>query len=401
MRHHDDRAVGLVHELLEPVEAGEVEVVGRLVEQQHVEAAEQDRRERGAAPPGRPRAPRPRRRAGRRPGPRSAHTAPMRASRSSPPSARNRSSASVYASAWVGSVAERGGEPVELRRSRSATPVRRAEVAAQRLAGPGVGLLGQEADGQRTPARARPRRASSATSTREHAQQRRLADAVRADDAEPVARGDGHRHVVQHEPAAERDRHALGRQHARDPIGPPSADRSCSSGQPIGRGTVLRTGLLEIRRTWSGRDRLADRGRLRAPSRGPGSTSSARWKVICSRTDSGTSSRSGPLRFGQHDRGEAGPLRREHLLLEPADRQHPTLQRDLAGHPDVGPHRASGEPRHERRGHRDAGRRSVLRAPRPRGRARGSAAGPARPRRPRAHPSSPGCSSARSPPTPS
>ena len=48
MRHDDDRARGLVHELLQPVETGEVQVVGRLVEQQDVEAAEQDRRERGA-----------------------------------------------------------------------------------------------------------------------------------------------------------------------------------------------------------------------------------------------------------------------------------------------------------------------------------------------------------------
>ena len=48
MRDDDDRAVELSDEGLEPREAGEVEVVRRLVEQQHVEAAEQDRRERGA-----------------------------------------------------------------------------------------------------------------------------------------------------------------------------------------------------------------------------------------------------------------------------------------------------------------------------------------------------------------
>ena len=37
--------------------------------------------------------------------------------------------------------------------------------------------------------------------------------------------------------------------------------------------------------------------------------------------------------------GEPGPLRGEHLLLHAADRQHPTLQRDLAGHADLGAHR--------------------------------------------------------------
>src|SRR3954451_6259901 len=32
--------------------------------------------------------------------------------------------------------------------------------------------------------------------------------------------------------------------------------------------------------------------------------------------------------------GEPGGMRREHLLLEPADRQHSPLERDLAGHAD-------------------------------------------------------------------
>ena len=72
-------------------------------------------------------------------------------------------------------------------------------------------------------------------------------------------------------------------------------------------------------------------------------TSSARWNVITSRTRSGTSSRSGPLRVGQDHLGEPGPLGREHLLLHAADRQHPALQRDLAGHADVGAHRSAGE----------------------------------------------------------
>ena len=36
--------------------------------------------------------------------------------------------------------------------------------------------------------------------------------------------------------------------------------------------------------------------------------------------------------------GEPGRVRREHLLLEPADREHAALERHLAGHPDRVPH---------------------------------------------------------------
>src|SRR5581483_10637073 len=46
---HDDRATGeRVAELLEPFESGEVQVVGGLVEEEHVELREQDRGERHA-----------------------------------------------------------------------------------------------------------------------------------------------------------------------------------------------------------------------------------------------------------------------------------------------------------------------------------------------------------------
>ena len=48
VRHDDDAAVELGEERLEQVETREVEVVRRLVEQEHVEAREQDRRERRA-----------------------------------------------------------------------------------------------------------------------------------------------------------------------------------------------------------------------------------------------------------------------------------------------------------------------------------------------------------------
>ena len=57
---------------------------------------------------------------------------------------------------------------------------------------------------------------------------------------------------------------------------------------------------------------------------------------MTSRTASGTSSRSGPLRCGQDHGVEPRPVRGQHLLLHAADRQHPALQRDLTGHADAG-----------------------------------------------------------------
>ena len=86
--HDDDAAREFVEERLESFEPGEVEVVGRLVEQEHVEPAEQDRGERGAC--GLPA--RQRRASTRRagaPAGRGRHTRPAaRASRSGPPAAR-------------------------------------------------------------------------------------------------------------------------------------------------------------------------------------------------------------------------------------------------------------------------------------------------------------------------
>ena len=58
---------------------------------------------------------------------------------------------------------------------------------------------------------------------------------------------------------------------------------------------------------------------------------------------------------------DAAAMRRQQLLLEPADRQHFAAQRDLAGHRDFGAHRNPGQRRHQRRAHRDACARTVLR----------------------------------------
>ena len=58
---------------------------------------------------------------------------------------------------------------------------------------------------------------------------------------------------------------------------------------------------------------------------------------------------------------DAGGLGGERLLLQPADRQHLPDQGQLAGHGGVLAHRPAGDQRGERGGHRDAGRRPVLR----------------------------------------
>jgi hypothetical protein len=84
------------------------------------------------------------------------------------------------------------------------------------------------------------------------------------------------------------------------------------------------------------------------------------WKRICSRTSSGISSRSPRLRSGHDHVGQAGCVRGERLLLEAADRQHPALECDLAGHPDGVLDRAAREQRHERRRHRHTGARAIL-----------------------------------------
>ena len=51
----------------------------------------------------------------------------------------------------------------------------------------------------------------------------------------------------------------------------------------------------------------------------------------------------------------------QRLLLQAADRQHPALQRDLAGHPDDAAHRAPGQQADQGGRHGDARRRPVLR----------------------------------------
>ena len=56
----------------------------------------------------------------------------------------------------------------------------------------------------------------------------------------------------------------------------------------------------------------------------------------------------------QHHFGEAGAVGSEDLLLDTADRQHPALKCDLAGHADRRAHRPATEQADQRRGHGDA-----------------------------------------------
>src|SRR4051794_14353770 len=64
---------------------------------------------------------------------------------------------------------------------------------------------------------------------------------------------------------------------------------------------------------------------------------------------------------GRDDGRDAVALRRERLLLQPADRQHLAGERDLARHRDLVAHAAPADQRRQRGRHRDAGARPVLR----------------------------------------
>ena len=220
------------------------------------------------------------------------------------------------------------------------------------------------------------RPASGSSIAGEHAQQRRLADAVRADHAEALAGRDRQRHVDEDRRPAARDGDRSRGQHAstlryrrlRSRLVRVATRSSHAAARRSVRAAARRRPSRSARTSSSGASRAPDAIRADEPSgRAPRAhsrtwpTSSARWNVMRSRTASGTSSRSGPLRAGQDHRGEPGPLGREHLLLDAADRQHPALQRDLAGHADVAAHRPLRELRHDRGRHRDAGRRPVLR----------------------------------------
>src|SRR5581483_12215901 len=93
----------------------------------------------------------------------------------------------------LGSLAEPRGEGLHLP-LRGADAGAAREVVTYRLTGASVVLLRQEAD------RSRPghRSAIGLLLAREDAEERRLADAVRADDPDPVAGRHDERHAVEH-----------------------------------------------------------------------------------------------------------------------------------------------------------------------------------------------------------
>ena len=211
MRDDGEAARVRVEEALEAVEAVEVEVVRRLVEQQHVEAGEQDRGEAGS----RSLTARERRRLLLE-----RHREPQVGTECSRPrlevAAAKRGEALQGCRVGVGVPVAR----VQLERLLSLRHARAArEVGEQRLAGAAVVLLRQVADGEAR------RIAIDTTLVRllqpsEEAQQRRLARAVAPDEAEPRVRPERQVGLVENGMGAER----LDDADERDPHGGTSGD---------------------------------------------------------------------------------------------------------------------------------------------------------------------------------
>ena len=191
MRDEDDTGREVVEEPLEPREAGEVEVVGRLVEQEDVEARQQDSRQRGA---------------GRLAAGEARHLA--LGARAEPDVAQDGAGARLEVLAAereeavegiavgdgeLGLLAEPARQLVHrvLRGADAGAP---SEVGEHRLALAGLRLLRQQADG----AAAHDLAAIGLLEPRQHPQQGRFADPVRADDPYAVARRDDQRDAVEH-----------------------------------------------------------------------------------------------------------------------------------------------------------------------------------------------------------
>jgi len=112
---------------------------------------------------------------------------------------------------------------------------------------------------------------------------------------------------------------------------PPPQTRSGGGFRPQ-RGEIHRQNSVV---GWSGGDGAGRflRHRLEGPTPGPGRTSSARWKVSCSRTGFGHVVEIGTVAaLGQDDLGQPGPVGGQHLLLDPTDGQDLALEGDLTGH---------------------------------------------------------------------
>ena len=190
MRHHHDHAGEALDEGLQPAQPVEVEVVGGLVEQQDVHPGQQDR---GQGQPGRlaarqrggrlvehrgvePEVGADLRARGRRSRPRRPpSSAPARRRSGRPRRATPAATAAVAAS----NSAVASATPVRrASRARPVSPARRSGSCASSATGADGGVTVTDP-------------ASGASAAGEHRQQRRLADAVRADDAEAGAGADG------------------------------------------------------------------------------------------------------------------------------------------------------------------------------------------------------------------
>ena len=247
VRDDDEAALAPQQEALEPVEAVEVEVVRRLVEQQHVEAGEQDRRERepGRLPAGELRG-RPVEldveaelgADGARP------RVEVAAAEREEPLERERVRLAG------GRIRREGGGAVGERLLRVRDPGAARKVAAHRLVRPCVRLLRQVPDGQRR-RRARDRPRVGRLEPRCEPEQRRLAHAVRADEAEALLGADRQRDVgedgagaVVSGDAGELDSHAgnLLIERGRAPSGRGAARVGCARSVRHGRAPGRRQG---------------------------------------------------------------------------------------------------------------------------------------------------------------
>ena len=208
MAHQDHRGVESGHPALDPVEPVEIEVVGRLVEQEDVEPGEQQGGQ--ARPGGLPTGQRRRRlveQSGRQPEVRP-HLADAGVEVGAPQGEPlvEGGGVMVVRVVPVGSERRRGRFQVAVG-SRHAGAA--GEIGAHGL-GRGAGrLLGQVADGggRRGAEHSAPIRRDLAG---EGAQQRRLADAIRPDDSDALARRDDHVDAVEHGQWAADDREVVG-----------------------------------------------------------------------------------------------------------------------------------------------------------------------------------------------
>ncbi len=114
-------------------------------------------------------------------------------------------------------------------------------------------------------------------------------------------------------------------------------DRGAGGQPPAPRPATLPQPVLRLWPPGSVRRQLAAAAGTRAGSSAMSSTSSidmTGWNVICLADVRRHVVEVTTVALGQDHFGQARRMRGEHLLLEPADRQHPALQRDLAGHAD-------------------------------------------------------------------